>query len=116
MTRIIEWESRKKSQNFNLSDNPKHTSVKPKNLRIDSENLCVNLMVPSRDPEERETAQDVMDWIKDVRTTGEKDNSLHPAVVTKFMRVTAIRQGKWGWSVGLGGGFRRILEGNEDSF
>ena len=52
-----------------------------------------------RDAEEREAAQDVLDWIKDVRTTWEKENSLHPDVVTKLMRVTAIRQGKWGWSV-----------------
>ncbi len=50
-------------------------------------------------PEERETAKDVLDWIKDVRTTWEKENSLHPNVVTKLMKITAIRQGKWGWSV-----------------
>ena len=52
-----------------------------------------------RDAEERETAQDVLDWIKDVRNTWEKDNSLHPNSVTKMMKITAIRQGKWGWSV-----------------
>ena len=50
-------------------------------------------------PEERETAKDVLDWIEDVRTTWEKENSLHPNVVTKLMKITAIRQGKWGWSV-----------------
>lgn len=50
-------------------------------------------------PEERETAKDVLDWIKDVRTTWEKEKSLHPNVVTKLMKITAIRQGKWGWSV-----------------
>ena len=50
-------------------------------------------------PEERETAKDVLDWIKDVRTTWEKENSLHPNVVTKLMKITAIRQGKWGWSM-----------------
>ena len=49
--------------------------------------------------EERETAKDVLDWIKDVRTTWEKEKSLHPNVVTKLMKITAIRQGKWGWSV-----------------
>ena len=52
-----------------------------------------------KDPEERETARDVLDWIKDVRRTWEKDNSLHPNAVTKLMKITAIRQGKWGWSV-----------------
>jgi len=50
-------------------------------------------------PEERETAKDVLGWIKDVRTTWEKEKSLHPNVVTKLMKITAIRQGKWGWSV-----------------
>ena len=49
--------------------------------------------------EERNTARDVLSWIKDVRATWKKDNSLHPNVVTKLMKVTAIRQGKWGWSV-----------------
>jgi len=49
--------------------------------------------------EERKTAKDVLNWIRDVRKTWNKDNSLHPNVVTKLMKVTAIRQGKWGWSV-----------------
>ena len=49
--------------------------------------------------EERNTAKDVLSWIKDVRKTWNKDNSLHPNAVTKLMKITAIRQGKWGWSV-----------------
>ena len=49
--------------------------------------------------EERDTAMDVLDWIQDVRRTWNKDNSLHPNAVTKLMKITAIRQGKWGWSV-----------------
>ena len=49
--------------------------------------------------EERNTAKDVLGWIKDVRKTWNKDNSLHPNAVTKLMKITAIRQGKWGWSV-----------------
>ena len=52
-----------------------------------------------KDPDERETARDVLDWIKNVRKTWEKDNSLHPNAVTKLMKITAIRQGKWGYSV-----------------
>ena len=52
-----------------------------------------------KDPEERETARDVLSRIKDVRATWKKDNSLHPNVVTKLMKITAIRQGKWGWSM-----------------
>ena len=52
-----------------------------------------------QDAEERETARDVLDWIKNVRATWEKYNSLHPSVVVKLMKVTAIRQGKWGYSV-----------------
>ena len=52
-----------------------------------------------KDQEERETARDVLSWIKDVRATWKKDNSLHPNVVTKLMKITAIRQGRWGWSV-----------------
>ena len=47
--------------------------------------------------EERNTAKDVLGWIKDVRKTWNKDNSLHPNAVTKLMRITAIRQGKWGY-------------------
>ena len=47
--------------------------------------------------EERETARDVLSWIKDVRKTWNKDNSLHPNAVTKLMKITAIRQGKWGY-------------------
>ena len=47
--------------------------------------------------EERETAKDVLSWIKDVRKTWNKDNSLHPNAVTKLMKITAIRQGKWGY-------------------
>ena len=52
-----------------------------------------------KDPDERETARDVLDWIRDVRATWKKDNSLHPNVVMKLMKITAIRQGRWGWSV-----------------
>ena len=52
-----------------------------------------------KDPEERETARDVLSQIKDVRKTWNKDNSLHPNAVTKVMKINAIRQGKWGWSV-----------------
>ena len=47
--------------------------------------------------EERNTAKDVLSWIKDVRKTWNKDNSLHPNAVTKLMKITAIRQGKWGY-------------------
>ena len=46
---------------------------------------------------ERETARDVMSWIREVRKTWNKDNSLHPNAVTKLMKITAIRQGKWGY-------------------
>ena len=49
--------------------------------------------------EERNTAKDVLSWIRDVRKTWNKDNSLHPNAVTKLMKITAIRQGKWRWSV-----------------
>ena len=47
--------------------------------------------------EERNTAKNVLGWIKDVRKTWNKDNSLHPNAVTKLMKITAIRQGKWGY-------------------
>ena len=47
--------------------------------------------------EERETARDVLSWIRDVRKTWNKNNSLHPNAVTKLMKITAIRQGKWGY-------------------
>ena len=47
--------------------------------------------------EERNTAKDVLGWIRDVRKTWNKDNSLLPNAVTKLMKITAIRQGKWGY-------------------
>ena len=47
--------------------------------------------------EERNTAKDVLGWIRDVRKTWNKDNSLHPNAVTKLMKITVIRQGKWGY-------------------
>ena len=47
--------------------------------------------------EERETARDVLDWIRDVQKTWNKNNSLHPNAVTKLMKITAIRQGRWGY-------------------
>ena len=47
--------------------------------------------------EERNTAKDVLGWIKDMRKTWNKDNSLHPSVIVKIMKITAIRQGKWGY-------------------
>ena len=47
--------------------------------------------------EERNTAKDVLGWIRDVRKTWNKNNSLHPNAVTKLMKITAIRQGKWGY-------------------
>ena len=47
--------------------------------------------------EERNTAKDVLSWIKDLRKTWNKNNSLHPNAVTKLMKITAIRQGRWGY-------------------
>ena len=47
--------------------------------------------------EERNTAKDVLGWIRDVRKTWNKDNSLHPNAVTKLIKITTIRQGKWGY-------------------
>ena len=47
--------------------------------------------------EERDTSKDVLGWIRDVRKIWNKDNSLHPNAVTKLMKITAIRQGKWGY-------------------
>ena len=41
--------------------------------------------------EERETARDVLSWIRDVRKTWNKDNSLHPNAVTKLMKIGANR-------------------------
>ena len=37
--------------------------------------------------EERNTAKDVLGWIRDVRKTWNKDNSLHPNAVTKLMKI-----------------------------
>ena len=52
--------------------------------------------------EERNTAKDVLGWIKDLRKTWNNNNSLHPNAVTKLMKITAIRQGKWGYIINRG--------------
>ena len=49
--------------------------------------------------EEKKTAKSVLSWIKSVKSTWKDNKSLHPNAVTKLMKVTAIRQGKWGYSV-----------------
>ncbi len=49
--------------------------------------------------EEKKTAQSVLKWIQSVKSTWKDEKSLHPNVVVKLMKVTAIRQGKWGYSV-----------------
>ena len=55
-------------------------------------------------------AKDVLSWIRDVRKTWNKNYSLHPNVVMKLMKITAIRQGRWGWSV-PGGKVPKDFEG-----
>ena len=49
--------------------------------------------------EEKKTAQSVLSWIKSVKSTWKEKKSLHPNAVAKLMKVTTIRQGKWGYSV-----------------
>ena len=49
--------------------------------------------------EEKKTAQSVLKWIQSVQKTWKDEKSLHPNVVVKLMKVTAIRQGKWGYSM-----------------
>ena len=49
--------------------------------------------------EEKETAQSVLKWIQSVQKTLKDEKALHPNVVVKLMKVTAIRQGKWSYSV-----------------
>ena len=49
--------------------------------------------------EEKKTAQSVLKWIQSVQKTWKDEKSLHPSVVVKLMKVTAIRQGKWGYSM-----------------
>ena len=48
---------------------------------------------------DKKTAQSVLSWIRNVKSTWKDNKSLHPSVVVKLMKVTAIRQGKWGYSV-----------------
>jgi hypothetical protein len=55
------------------------------------------LLDDKRKKEERETAKETLRWIRDVRKTFEKDNSLHPNAVNGLMRVTAMKQGKYGF-------------------
>ena len=49
--------------------------------------------------EDKETAQSVLKWIQSVKKTWKDEKSLHPNVVVKLMKTTAIRQGKWGYSM-----------------
>jgi len=49
--------------------------------------------------EEKKTAQSVLSWIQSVTSTWKDNTSLHPNAVAKLMKITAIRQGKWGYSV-----------------
>ena len=52
-----------------------------------------------RSKEEREQAEDVLDWIEDVVKTWDRKKSLHPNTVTALMRIVAGTQsGKWGWN------------------
>ena len=55
------------------------------------------LLDDKRKKEERETAKETLRWIRDVRKTFEKDSSLHPNAVNGLMRVTAMKQGKYGF-------------------
>ena len=65
-----------------------------------------------RKKDERETAENVLSWIQDVRNTWEKEGSLHPDVVVKLMKThTGVNLGRYGCSC-LGGGFRRTLGGD----
>ena len=52
---------------------------------------------PKRKKEERETAKEIVKWIRDVRQTFEKNGSIHPNTVNGLMRVTAMHQGKYGY-------------------
>ena len=55
------------------------------------------LLDDKRKKKERETAKETLRWILDVRKTFEKDSSLHPNAVNGLMRVTAMKQGKYGF-------------------
>jgi len=44
--------------------------------------------------ENKETAQSVLEWIQSVKKTWKDEKSLHPNVVVKLMKTTAIRRGK----------------------
>ena len=48
---------------------------------------------------EKKTAKSVLSWIQSIKSTWKEKKSLHPNAVAKLMKVTAIRQGKWGYSV-----------------
>ena len=55
--------------------------------------------VTKRKKDERETAENVLSWIQDVRNTWEKEGSLHPDVVVKLMKThTGVNSGRYGWS------------------
>ena len=54
---------------------------------------------PKKSSEVKSDAKEVLQWIQDVRDTWEKENKLHPNVVTKLMKTSAgIGSGRYGFS------------------
>ena len=53
---------------------------------------------PKRSVEDKSDAEEVLQWIQDVKGTWEEDGKLHPQVVTKLMKTSAgIGSGRFGF-------------------
>ena len=69
---------------------------------IDKTEVAVEKILKDRkrDEEDRETAKEVRKWIRDVRTTWDRDGSLHPSTVVSLQKThTGVNSGRYGWSV-----------------
>ena len=53
---------------------------------------------PNRSPDEKSDAEQVLQWISDVKETWKEEGSMHPNVITKLMKTSAgIGSGRFGF-------------------
>ena len=68
---------------------------------------------PKRSVEDKSDAEEVLQWIQDVKGTWEDEKKLHPNVVTKLMKTsTGIGSGRFGF---MKKGFKKSPDGKVPS-
>ena len=68
---------------------------------------------PKRSVEDKSDAEEVLQWIQDVKGTWKDEKSLHPNVITKLMKTSAgIGSGRFGF---MKKGFKNSLDGKVPS-